>query len=224
MISCTRHTEVSDKEYFIEPKSELVDLFNEPLLSNKWLRNPQNLLMLHETCKKFGYTNLISGELFTADEIVYEDVYIKKSGIQLLDSLELTYNNPKLNVKYYTEFWQRRKNEKNDSVVFTIIKEVNEAFKHKSNSANLSLNANPKYVNDTLIQVLAIKYRTDTLNTKLAIQDFSILKKYGFHQSAHNILFDYASYSKLKLNRDSLYQTLTKSKTESKALFPSNQK
>lgn len=224
IISCSHHTENSDKQYFIESHPSFFDLNNENLLSNEWLRNPENLLMLHETFKKFGYNNLITGELFTADEIVYKDIYLKKSGIQLLDSLELTYNNPKLNVKYYTEFWQRRKNEKNDSVVFTIIKDINKAFKNKMSSFELSNNTNPNLVNDTLIKLLTIKFRNDTLNNNLALQDFSNLKKYGLHQSAHNLFFDYPNYVKLKLNNDSLFKTLITTSIEQKAWFKAENK
>jgi len=55
--------------------------------SNRWIKKPENILMLHETFKMIGYENLISEEDILSDGILYLDV--KKNPLHLIDSLDL---------------------------------------------------------------------------------------------------------------------------------------
>ena len=155
--------------------------------------------------------NLITDNLLFDNPLIIQDIYINKQASHLLDSLELTYNQLDIKDKYYREFWQRRKVEKNDSAVYIIIKEINFAIKNKMGSGVLSLNTNPKLVNDTLANLLQIEYRTDSLTLDLAQQDFETLRLLGFHQSAYNLLFETYKYQDLNWNRDSLVKTLNQS-------------
>ena len=42
----------------------------------------------------------------------------------------------------------------------------------------------------------------------LALQDFTILRQLGFHQSAYKLLFESYKYQEIKGNKDSLVKTL----------------
>ena len=122
-----------------------------------------------------------------------------------MDSLQLTYNKPEIQTKYYAEFWNRRKAEKNDSIVYEIIREFNSVKSDKKR-----LNYENQFVNDTLVDLLKIEFDNDNLNSEKAKSDFYILKKYGFHQSAYNLLYERAEYSELDLDREKLKKELTK--------------
>ncbi len=136
------------------------------------------------------------------DEFLIRDVYIKKNFIQFFDSLEITYNLDSIGSKYFREFWNRRRNENNDSIVFEIVKDINLIGKQKI------IMHNQTFVNDTLHDLLKIQFRYDTLTNELAKQDFETLKKYGFHESAYNLLYERYSYNDIDWNRDSLVETL----------------
>ena len=75
----------------------------------------------------------------------------------------------------------------------------------------MQLSADNSKVNDTLRQLLEIEFRYDSLTNKLAIQDFETLKRFGFHQSAYNLLFETYKYQDLQWNTDSLVRTLKQS-------------
>ena len=133
-----------------------------------------------------------------------QEIYIKRNFENLMDSLELTYNKPEIRTKYYAEFWNRRKVEKNDSIVYEIIREYN-----SSKSDKKQRNYERQFVNDTLVDLLDIEFDNDNLNSEKAKSDFYKLKKYGLHQSAYNLLFERAEYSELELDRENLKKELT---------------
>lgn len=216
LTSCNNST-TDDRKNYVEIEPTFFQLRNGDWLTNKWIRKPENILTVHETFKKVGYMNLISDNLLFDNPLIIQGIYINKQGSHLLDSLELTYNLPDIKDKYYREFWQRRKSENNDSVVYIIIKDINFAIKNKMGSAGLSLNANPKLVNDTLVNLLEIEFRTDSLTEQQARQDFETLKRLGFHQSAYNLLYENYKYQDIKWNKDSLVKTL---KQSDKFIYP----
>ena len=172
--------------------------------------------MLHETFKKVGYNNIIS-QVLSSNPVICQDIYINKLGYNLVDSLVLSYNKPESSRKYYKEFWERRKAEKNDSAIFLILNEIKYSYKTKMTSGALQLDADDLKVNDTLRHLLEIEYRNDTLTNNLALSDFSYLKSAGFHQSAYNLLFERYRYQHINWNRDSLVKTL---KLSDKYLLP----
>ena len=201
---------------FIEAQPTFFNLRNGDWLKDKWIRKPENLLTIHETFKKFGYMNLI-GSLFDNKPLIFQDIYINKKADHLIDSLVLTYTQKDINVKYYREFWQRRINEHNDSVVYLIIKDIQYSYHSKLSSYSLQMKADTAKVNDTLFTLLSIEYRYDSLAAPLAMQDFETLKRFGFHQSAYNLLYEYTKYSEIAWNKDSLVKTLTPS---NKYIYP----
>lgn len=208
--------------FFKEIQPSFSSLNHDNILNNLWIRRKENLIVLHETFKLFDYSDLIHFILIDQEPIIYKDIYVNKKFENLIDSLILSYNQNIVNEKYYKEFWERRKLENNDSIVFQIIKDFKYSIKHKFSSQELALKANRSLVNDTLLQLLKIEYNRDSINVNLALQRFNTLKQLGCHQSAYNLLFENYEYENLNLNKDSLVKTLKQSKFESHAWIKDN--
>ena len=185
LISCARN-EKKESEFYIETQTSFFGLNHSDWTKSKWIRKPENLKMIHETFKKFGYEKLEDAIYKSENTIIGNGIYIKRNFDNVLDSLELTYNNQEIQTKYYTEFWNRRKAEKKQ------------------------LNYENQFVNDTLVDLLKMEFDNDNLNSEKAKSDFYTLKKYGLHQSAYNLLYERAEYSELELDREKLKKELTK--------------
>jgi hypothetical protein len=207
LVGCNS-TSSDIKQNYIESNPTFFELRNEDWLTNDWIRNPDNLMIVHETFKKMGYMNLIQHHHLFETPLLIQDIYINRKGLDLLDSLEITFIQPSIDDKYYREFWQRRVVEKNDTIVYTIISEINSAVKNKIQEGRDSSIVNQTWVNDTLATLLEIEFRTDNLTEKLAQKDIESLIKLGFHQSAYNLLFENSKYQSLKWNKDSLVKSL----------------
>lgn len=204
LISCV-NKEKSKTEFYIENNISFFDLRNLDWTKNEWIRKPENLKMVHESFKKFGYEKLENLISKSENHFLIQGIYIKRNFENVMDSLQLTYNKPEIQTKYYTEFWNRRKMEKNDSIVYEIIREFN-----SSKVAKKQMDFNKQSVNDTLVDLLKIEFDNENPNKEKAKLDFYTLKKYGLHQSAYNLLFERAEYSQLDLDREKLKQELTK--------------
>ncbi|WP_425077882.1 hypothetical protein [Psychroserpens sp. S379A] len=172
---------------------------------NSWIRKPENLKIVHESFKKFGYDKLEHLIFKSENEFLIQGIYIKRNFENLMDSLELTYSKPEIQTKYYAEFWNRRKAEQNDSIVYEIIREFNSMKSDKKR-----LNYQNQFVNDTLVDLLKIEFDNQNLNSQKAESDFYTLKKYGLNQSAYNLLYERAEYLELELNREKLKKELIK--------------
>ncbi|WP_282032675.1 hypothetical protein [Winogradskyella eximia] len=204
LVSCVSK-EKKETEFYVETQTSFFGLNHSDWTKSKWIRKPENLKMIHETFKKFGYEKLESGIYKSDNLFIANGIYIKRNFENVLDSLQLTYNKPEMQTKYYAEFWNRRKAEKNDSIVYEIIREFN-SFK----SDKKRLNYENQFVNDTLVDLLKIEFDNDKLNSEKAKLDFYTLKKYGLHQSAYNLLYERVEYSELELDREKLKKELTK--------------
>ncbi|NLR95020.1 hypothetical protein [Flammeovirga agarivorans] len=203
-ISCS--TSNSNKNY-IERKTGFDNLKDQNILTNKWLRKESNLLMVHETVKAFGYKKLIKKLDLNSSPIIYKDIYLKKELSSLIDSLILSYNTTDIEVKYYNEFWNRRKVENNEKAVFKILNEIQKSM----NSEKMdNLNSN-EIVNDTLLSLLSIEYNPKTISDSIANMNYNKLKSYGFHQSAYNLLFERYEYYDIDWNKDKLKNGLIES-------------
>jgi len=204
LVSCV-NKEKSESEFYAENKTSFFDLRNSDWTKNTWIRKPENLKTIHESFKKFGYDKLENLIFKSDNEFLIQDIYIKRNFENLMDSLQLTYIKPEKQTKYYAEFWNRRKAENNDSIVYEIIREFNSVKSDKKR-----LNYENQFVNDTLVDLLKIEFDNNNLNSEKAKTDFYKLKNYGFHQSAYNLLYERAEYSELNLEREKLKQELTK--------------
>ena len=149
--------------------------------SSEWIKKPENILMLHETFKKIGYKNLISEVDRVNDWNWYLDV--NKSPKHLIDSLELTYSNFQESSKYYREFWQRRIDEKNDKIVYRVVKEIKQIL-----IADEIIGINRESVNDTLFQLMSIEYPERKLTENESDSLLNYLVEIGLHQSAYNLV------------------------------------
>lgn len=203
LFSCVSK-EKKEAEFYVENKISFFGLNHSDWTKSKWIRKPENLKMIHESFKKFGYEKLENGIYKSENLFIGNGIYIKRNFENVLDSLQLTYNKPEMQTKYYAEFWNRRKAEKNDSIVYEIIREFNSLKSDKKR-----LNYENRFVNDTLIDLLKIEFDNDNLNSEKAQSDFYTLKKYGLHQSAYNLLYERAEYSELELDREKLKKELT---------------
>jgi len=203
-FSCASNKK-SELEFYVENQTSFFGLNRSDWVKNSWIRKPKNLKIVHESFKKFGYDKLENLIFKNDNEFIIHNIYIKRNFENIMDSLLITYNKPEIQTKYYSEFWNRRKVEKNDSIVYEIIHEFNSIKSDKKR-----LNYENKFVNDTLVDLLKIEFDNDNLNAEKAQSDFYTLKKYGLHQSAYNLLYERAEYSDLKLDREKLKKELTK--------------
>lgn len=215
LFSCSQNDKKT-KDYYLESQPTFFDLKHGDWTTNDWIRKPENLKMIHETFKKFGYMDLIGSRL-NDNPLILQEIYIKNKPYNLIDSLIITFENKEVEVKYYREFWLRREKEKNDSVVYDILKDIQYSYKSKLSSHELSINCNQELVNDTLLQLLEMEYPKQTLTTEVAKEHFERLKELGFHESAYNLLFERAEYSEIDWNKEEL---LNKLKTTENYVFP----
>ena len=198
LISCA-NKEKKGLVFYIEKQTSFLGLTHSDWTKNTWIRKPENLKTIHESFKKFGYEKLEKRIFKSDNEFLIHGIYIKRNFEIVMDSLQLAYNNPKAKSKYYSEFWNRRKAEKNDSIVYEIIREFN------SIKGNLKqLTHENEFVNDTLVDLLKVEFDYSSLSSKDIETQFYILKNYGFHQSAYNLLYERPENFKVLLNRDKL--------------------
>lgn len=188
---------------YIESQPSFYALRHGDWTQNTWIRQPENLRMIHETFKEFGYWKLISNDL---DESPPIDV--NKPARHLIDSLIIAFETSELEVVYYREFWERRAKEGNDSIVYTILKDIQYAVLSEQHSDTLAFNATDSIINDTLYQLLEIEYPQTALTTELATEHFETLLQLGFHESAYNLLFERVGYYSLNWDQTQLQQRL----------------
>ncbi|MBI6115117.1 hypothetical protein [Salegentibacter maritimus] len=203
-LSCKKDKQ-SELQFYSENQTSFFSLRNGDWTKNSWIRKPENLKMVHESFKKIGYSKLENLILKYENEFLIQDIYIKRNFEDLIDSLELTYDMPEIQGEYYAEFWNRRRAENNDSIVYEIIQEINSMKSDKN-----QLNYENHFVNDTLVDLLKIEVNRDNLDLKKAESDFYTLVKYGLNQSGYNLLYERSEYSKFELDREELKMKLTK--------------
>lgn len=211
-LSCSnRSTETEEPVGYIERQ---LSFFNpqEPMWQNgqykgfiyeQWIREPENLLMIHETFKKLGYKNIFDSES-RYSTVFWYGIMIKKPMNELLDSLILTRELDSISSKYYREFWNRRKSENNEEMVAKILNEVKtELYGDKS------LGFDEQLVNDTLFNLFQMRDISDSITPELGMKHFNYLTNIGMHESAYNVLFESMAYEHLNWNRTELLKRLT---------------
>jgi len=203
IFSCQSKSKEIDN--YIETKTSFFDLRNGDLLTNSWIREPENLEMIHETLKKYCYMDLLTEFYHDENTIILKDIYIKKNIVDLVDSLVLTYQKPAIESKYYREFWDRRIKEMNDSIVFIILQDI-----QRYKISKVGPPYSEQLVNDTLFDLLEIEFHHDTITNDIAIKNFDKLIKYGFHQSAYNLLNERYEYYDIDWDKEELIKKLTK--------------
>lgn len=197
LIGCENQTSNKSIPHYQEKELSFLHLKNGYDKSNNWIKNPENLLMIHETFKKIGYKNLIDEDLWTDEWNPYLDV--KKKPKNLIDSLELTFENHEISSKYYKEFWERRKKEGNEKEVYKVINEIKQILIEDER-----IDYDEQIVNDTLEQLLKFKYPERKLTNKESNKLLNYLIEIGLHKSAYNLIsgehyeFDTVKWKKKK--------------------------
>lgn len=216
-FSCQSRTEEINNH--IETKTTFFDLRNGDLLTNEWIRKPENLEMIHETLKKYSYMDLLNEFYHDENTFILQGIYIKKNIVDWVDSLVLTYMKPEIESKYYREFWDRRKREKNDSTVFNILQDI-----QRYKISKVGPPYSERLVNDTLFDLLKIEFYHDSITNEIANDNFNKLVMYGFHQSAYNLLHERHEYYGIEWNKGDLDKKLTKTDKYENAWLSDNTK
>lgn len=201
LLSCGGPAETVDYPCYIEARSSFYDPLNEDFTLTQWIRKPENIRTLHETFKKYGYSKIFSEYDLTSNPCMIWS-YINKPCATLIDSLILTYPQAEQSPKYYREFWQRRADERNDTTVYAVLKEVKSELMDKNKVAS-----NNKMVNDTIFNLLRIKLKKPE-HEQEATRNFEYLTQVGLHLSAYNLLFETTWYDNLKWDKDKLKERL----------------
>jgi hypothetical protein len=216
LLGCGHKSDTADNLNFIESKLSFYDPANPEFTFNTWIRNPKNIKIVHETLRDFGYQNLYTEfELHDSPcQIFGIEKYILKPCDVIIDSLLITYGNHRNSTKYFKEFWERRIKERNDSIVYEVLKEI------KIELFNLEeIKVREYYVNDTIKNLLRIYLETPTSDDQ-AIRDFRFLKSIGLHLSAHNLLYEWTSYQNVKWNRKLLNKELLRDSISHNYIIP----
>lgn len=189
------------KQYYTESTLGFYDPSDKDFTLTKWIRKPENIRMVHETFKKFGYINIFSDYDLTSNPCMIWS-YINKPCINIIDSLMLTYPTREIAPKYYREFWARRRQEQNDTTVFAILREIKAELINKE-----VVGFRENLTNDTIYNLLRIKY-AGSVDERTALKNFEYLRTIGLNLSAYNMLFEWAPYEDLKWDREKLKKTL----------------
>ena len=161
-----------------------------------WIRKPKNIRFVHENFKRIGYQKIIDYGYF------WEWNSDHRSIRQRIDSLILTFEFDSIASEYYREFWQRREYEQNSKIVFEVLTDIQIILD------NEHLDYDTDFINDTLVNLFQIHFVEDSLDLKLAQNNFDYLVSIGFHQSAYNLLFERYSYYDIAWNREDLLKKL----------------
>lgn len=191
----------SVNSYYVENRLSFYDPSDRNFSISDWIRKPDNIRTLHETFKKYGYNKIFSDDDLTSNPCMIWS-YINKPCSTLIDSLILTYSHADMSPKYYKEFWDRRKSEQNDSIVYSVLKEVKEELIDKKR-----MTFNNQLTNDTIYNLLKIKYKRPE-NEKEAKDNLDYLIKIGLNLSAYNMLYEWTMYENVNWDKDELAKRL----------------
>jgi len=179
LTSCSNYNEKNETPYFEENQLSFLFLKDGYDKSNKWIKQTSNIEMLHETFKEIGYLKILEHLNWTEEWSLQIDN--RKSLKTLIDSLEINYQ-LKDAPNYYKEFWERRKKEGNDKIVYKVLSEI----KSISLGESEPIISKSTKVNDTLKYLGTIEVN-DSINNIEANKFLSKLIEYNLYQSAWNV-------------------------------------
>lgn len=187
---------------YIENALSFYDPCDKDYTRSSWIRDPKNILVTHETLKKIGYERVFDAYDTTPDWcwIVGE---VNKPCIEIMDSLLITYAADSIPSAYYREFWERRKREGNEAVVYSVLSEIQATLR-----GGEEVELRPDLVNDTLYQAVEIRAFGNALSAGEVRAGFHFLVDMGLHQSAFNLLCENRVFAEMNWNRNELLKLL----------------
>ncbi len=176
-----------------------------------WLRQEENLWQTYNILKKIGIERIISRADYT--QILFNDSSMSKDwkAVSLKDVVRNmidSYDMQNDTTDYYQKFWQRRKHESNAEIVLKIIKDMDSFY-----TTSKHIEIEEDIINQDLYHL--IKYNVELnecdslMSYDIALDYFQYLKSIGLHHSAYNLIFETDIINDLKINKDSLLQTLS---------------
>lgn len=157
---------------------------------NYWVRKPENLKRVYASLRQIGLKRFISEEEFNKPLFTdhwAETSWANKSLNQITNTLIQSYSDTTGIDKYYLEFWNRRKADKNESVVLQILTDIKNTY--ASNASAEKLNWNSDSTIKGLLEFEVILKESDSLTAKNKLIDYhQYLKSIGLYSSANNLI------------------------------------
>ena len=160
------------------------------LSQNLWIRKPENLKLVYSSLKQIGLKRFISTEEF--NEPLFTDHWKEsswegKSLNQLVQHLISSSDDTSGYDKYFIEFWNRRRADKNYDAVLQILKDINGVYNPEESTAELDWITDP--VLTGLFGFEARLKEDDSPGRKNTCTEyFKYLKSIGLHASANNLI------------------------------------
>jgi len=164
---------------------------------NKWIRKPKNIKLLYGSLKAVGLKKFISNKEFNKPLFTdhwKETCWADKSLNQILENLIVSFSDTTGIDKYYVEFWNRRKNEKNESVVLKVFQDIQKEYNSESNIEKSNWPTESKIVGLMDFEI-KLKHSNSTNLKQVNIEYFDYLKSIGLYNSANNLI-QYAKETK----------------------------
>ena len=180
-MSCQSHDENGYVKYR-ENEPSFFHLRHSSILESDWVRQPENLLIIHETFKDIGYRNIIDKYSWNSSPILFNEIYINKNPEDIVDSLLLSFENYEIAPRYYSDFWKRRIKENNYREVYQILSEIQATMNNENVDVDLSR------VNDTLKILVTMEYLDRVVPRSVVLQRIRYLENIGMHESIKNLV------------------------------------
>lgn len=157
---------------------------------NYWIKKPENLKRVYSSLKQIGLKRFISEKEFNTPLFTdhwTETSWANKSLNQITQDLIQSYSDATDVDKYYLEFWNRRKIDQNESVVFQILNDIMNTYNSDSNIDKLNWKFEPK-----LTELMGFEIRlkeSDSISLKRTTIDYyNYLTSIGLYSSANNLI------------------------------------
>jgi hypothetical protein len=190
----------------IESKNDIVMLISSYKSmgfpeNDNWIRKWDNIKLLNDIFKKIGYKKIISDSIYFSKNdsnwINKDSDWYNLSYSNIIDSL-IIYK--KGNIKkgnYFSEFWERRKKDKNEMDVYNVVLDIKKNYEKKEKVEALN-------ISDLRLYSL-IKANLEYLDNKKYNEYINVLKHYDLNQSVYFLTERNESH-----NNDSIIKLLKK--------------
>lgn len=183
-----------------------------------WVRDSANLKKVYSSFKKIGLKKFISDYEFNVPLFTkhWEERWKNKSLNEINKELVKSYADTLGVDEYYIGFWNRRRREKNESVLFKILNDIDKSYNPDGeNTTTKSIVWNDEPIITKLYEFEVRMQEADSSNYKtITLEYCDFLQTIGLHSSANNLLYNanlYQGYSSEIWDKDYLLQ---KSKIE----------